>query len=150
MKIVCIAAHLYNWDVETLRRVCVCVFLSFIAPYVLDSRSLCIPGGVCNDFHSIGYLYTESTGFLPIHKPCRFPPHLVSFYSNTSPCKRSPVLACFTQNSCQLCRAEHTNFTIFISPRLSIWNAICLSRRGHAVFTALCVVSLTLGSSPGR
>lgn len=58
------------------------VFLSCIAPYVLNSWSLCIPGGVCNDIHSIGYLYTASTGFLPIHKPCKFSPSCILLFKH--------------------------------------------------------------------
>lgn len=48
--------------------------------------------------------------------------------------------------SCQLNSTKHTHFTIFIFHSLSIWNAICLSRRGPCCFHGplCCLVNARL------
>lgn len=95
-------------------------FLSCTAPYVLNSWSLCISRGVCNDTLHRPVIYCNDNIFSRA-QALQFL-LLVSFYSNTSQCQCSPVLACFISRRLNSSKHTHTHtyFTIFIFHSLSI------------------------------
>lgn len=82
-------------------------FLSCTAPYVLNSWSLCISRGVCNDTLHRPVIYCNDNIFSRA-QALQFL-LLVSFYSNTSQCQCSPVLACFISRRLNSSKHTHTH-----------------------------------------